>query len=248
MELFTTNDCFISYKYSYEFVSNYDFDELIFPHKYEFNNLSAFESHSSGMCSNKSSPLIKYNLYDYLVNLNKTLSVNLKEPISAFSFQHVLFLKNFTNDLYSLLSVNVSNKTLNYTFGSFERTFPVYYTNSEAHIKTLAKFKHLVLCLNKTLSNNAYLSPNWNRPFGFIFSHPGKTIFNTKYTISINQHYSFVSEPNTIFYMIPHNLGYYSHYRENTNYLIHYYFDEQSISMNDVILDLETYFHFVSLF
>lgn len=39
-ESVATNDCYASFKYDYEFVTNYDFDELILPRKYvPTNNL-----------------------------------------------------------------------------------------------------------------------------------------------------------------------------------------------------------------
>lgn len=95
-ELIATNDCFASFKYTHEFVTNYDFDEFILPRKLvPTSNLAdisrRYYSSSSSSCSNKSRGITyKYNLYEFVHNLVKKAGEN-NSKIAWLSFEHVMF-------------------------------------------------------------------------------------------------------------------------------------------------------------
>jgi hypothetical protein len=70
-ERLQTNDCLLRLKHEYQYVTNYDVDEIIFPRKKKFNRETSLK------CSlNESSMDIKpdqvqlYNIYDYTVGLD----------------------------------------------------------------------------------------------------------------------------------------------------------------------------------
>lgn len=96
LEKLCDNDCFLTFKYTHEFVTNYDFDEVIFPRKYTTNDLSFFDAPTSQDTFNCT--LVRsnfdtndYSLYSYVQKLKNKYGQN----VGCFQFEHVLFVDNF---------------------------------------------------------------------------------------------------------------------------------------------------------
>ena len=78
-EQFQSNDCLLKFKYEYEFVSNYDIDEVIFPRRFEWQQL--MHQHLSNVsCERNINKFIakfeasQYNVYDFVMDLSNTYS------------------------------------------------------------------------------------------------------------------------------------------------------------------------------
>jgi hypothetical protein len=245
MELFTTNDCFISYKYAYDYVSNYDFDELIFPRKHDRNSLEFLNSVS---CENHDSfSIADYNLYDFMSRLEKNVSSMVKKPLGGIFFSHVIFFKDNNQDFFHQLA-NISNSDQNaivsYKYNNLVKNFKVNPKESEKLIEKLLDTKEVVDCLDQKYALKTRLDSNWNRAYGMVSNKYGKTIFNTNNTIFINQHRDFLLEPNATFYELPLKFAFHSHYREN----LKGHFTKRVIPLSYFILDLEAYLYLSNLF
>jgi hypothetical protein len=84
-EKICTIDCFISNKYIYDYISNYDIDELIFPRR---DFLTPEENKiCSGVCFNKS-----FNISYSMVEYNQNLIGQYGENVSYFRFDNFLVL------------------------------------------------------------------------------------------------------------------------------------------------------------
>ena len=78
-EQFQSNDCLLKFKYDYEFVSNYDIDEVIFPRRFDWPRL--MEQHlNNESCEQNINKFItkfeasSYNIYDFVTDLSNTYS------------------------------------------------------------------------------------------------------------------------------------------------------------------------------
>jgi hypothetical protein len=71
----------------------------------------------------------------------------------------------------------------------------------------------------------------------------GKSIYNTEFTLSINQHFAFTNLNETTRQRIPIEMGYISHIRDD----IESFFAKQKCPLTYFIIDTE-YFKFISDF
>jgi hypothetical protein len=105
-ERMCSNDCFMHLKYEYEFTTNYDFDEFIFPRVYKPNYLKPFESSNCDKTGHLNEK--EYDIYEYTKSLKRYFG-----PFAAcYQFEHVLFLNSyepFINKLFEIKDL-IENK------------------------------------------------------------------------------------------------------------------------------------------
>jgi hypothetical protein len=87
-EKITTNDCFINFKYTHEYVTNYDFDELILPHDSAMGHLQAnygnMSATDTSVCQHKP---VDFDLYKHTVNL-----FNKNQAAAVLFLSHVVMV------------------------------------------------------------------------------------------------------------------------------------------------------------
>jgi hypothetical protein len=241
-ERINTNDCFFNYKYEYEYVSNYDFDEIILPRN--MNNMEKLT------CNNSLSTFqnINYNIYDYV---DKLFSSYGKFITSCLSFENVIFFPNnhhldvFLEDLknnqkypnsISYKWNGLNHKTINYLMNS---------NDDLKYSKNLFYNSYLYKCLQNHYQNlfKELIEDNWNNAIASVVnSRSGKSIFNTDNTEAVNQHFSSNSR-YSIIRKVPLNLGFTGHFREDISGFI----DNQIYPINFFIVDIEYYLFLISL-
>jgi len=241
-EMTATNDCFTNFKYEYEFVTNYDFDELIFPRKHPTYDVHA----ANRTCEEKSSSPtpIKYSIYDFATRMFE-IHKDLKQPVGAIHLEHMLFVDTVSNRFLNQLSKEFDN---NETSRLVE--FP--YETKRLNLKVLAKefdpkyvyqSRLLIKCLNKSMGDEDNLR-KWNRVYALWISvRHGKSIYNTNLSEFVNQHYAEMLSPGAKWIRIPLDQGFSSHFRDPVD---NNFFLGQNYSLRDHFrIDLE-YYHFLA--
>lgn len=233
-EKICTNDCLLNFKYEYEFATNYDFDEFIFPRKFPTNDLSHFKTTSS--CNNTSAvSLTGYNIYDYALKLTQKYG----NQIACFQFENVAFLTipesfSFINDFLNLPKRNIELKnsvtgdklTLRVSPKDFDKIYEIL------------DFEDMIKCLNKTIGQNEGIDSIWNMPFALLINNrDGKSLYNTNLTITFNQHHASHIETGARKFRVPMRDGYISHFREHFKSFL----ENQAYSFEHLYLDIEYY-------
>lgn len=227
LELLVSNDCYSGFRYTHEYVSNYDYDELILPTRRDANKLMP------GCGLNQTT---RYDMYAYIDQLAKNISGNSKK-IASFVFNQVLSLENVGLDFLDKLAI--ASK------GSIITENQLKFDIDGQFAGNLTAAKSLIDCLNRSIETKGKLASEFNRPFMVYNHYVGKSIFNTNYTLMINQHYTFETVPDAIEYYVPYNIGYYNHYRHSLN---GYYDFSKSIPIGKFLIDLENYSLMASLY
>jgi hypothetical protein len=232
-ERINTNDCYMHYRNEYEYVTNFDFDELFFPREYE----TRFGMNGTDYCLSKKRYKKKYNIYDYA----KRLFNSFEFKVASLSFDHVLFINVTDEFIDSVFEIKNKKHTLslkNNEGGSIN--FDIF-SQDKDYLNYLLNSKNIFNCLKSELMGNWSL---WNNVYATrMRNRDGKSIFNSEYTEAINQHFSSVLMPGTKKAYIPITDGYSSHYREITK---NFYFN-QHIPIKDFFIDLEYYLFLINL-
>ena len=97
-ERMNTNDCYMHYRYEYEYVTNYDFDELIFPREFDVKQIPLMYSNKT-KCSALELTHKNYDIYEYSTRLFKKFNSN--KP-SCLLFPHVLLVRINENFLIKI--------------------------------------------------------------------------------------------------------------------------------------------------
>lgn len=231
------NDCLTNFKYQYEFMTNYDFDEFIFPRKFKTTDYVRFDN-KTDKCESVKSNKYDYNIYDYAKRLVDKYGAN----AAIFDFQHVLFMENFNKNFLKNLFEN--EKTVEYQHKDKRLTFIVDDLSRDL-IETMKKQQGLVDCLNKSILERDLFDYRWNSPYGINFNFRlGKSLFVSELTELYNQHNADLLKENGLHVSIPRDQGYCNHYREDYDW----FFDYASNYHSDQIhFDLEFY-QFLSSF
>jgi hypothetical protein len=196
-------------KNEYEFATNFDFDEFIFPRFKETNDFTSFNGLN---CTNLEIEQQNqtYNIYDYAVRLKTKLGQN----TACFKFNHVVFLKETQQFLEKLRSFKKSDTVLRFQMGD---TFVDYSINNndESFISDINKFRDLVDCLNRSLVSNNVFSEKWDIPYATVMNmREGKSLYDTTLTYAINQHGASATDKSSCA-DVPIRLGYVSHFRDH---------------------------------
>jgi hypothetical protein len=176
-EKINTNACYLQHKYNYEFITNLDLDEIIFPRLNSLNeNMNVFDIIS------KTNDLSKYNMYDFTKQLIKNKGNN----IAFFLFPHSVYIGNFSQFLYLTKDFNKSSSQLIFP----KINFIIHVDNKQTdNILNAKKMIYIVLNETQKYINNHEIHDKYfdsivhNCPYRL-----GKSIYVTNNTITISQH------------------------------------------------------------
>ena len=240
-EKIASNDCLINFKYTHEFVTNYDFDELIIPHH---SNMGDMQVYFDNMSSSKASVCdhnpVKFNLYDHAVKM-----LNKHNDAAVLSLDHVM-MAPFSEDLNEFFS-NMERKIENYT--DFKESLTLTFKNTVFEIvnhgdivysKQLVKLYKTVNFINRNLVNKEKIVPNFNR--AVAFKNPtrlGKSLYNTNLCEMINVHNADIFAGLTA--VVPYRDSFASHFRDDYE---DFFKEPTTYSIRFIYIDVE-YYHFL---
>lgn len=228
-----TNDCLLNFKYQYQFGTNYDFDEFIFPRHLDSNNYDYF---LSGNFINRE---FNYNIYDYALRLMKKYGSNK----AYFQFENVAFLtfsknSSFIEKLFSNhknIEIIESGKTMSVQsdlFDIFRRSL------------NYSRLQDYITCLNQTIRQRNNVDSIWNMPYALLINYRlGKSIYNFEFASTFSQHDSQFVTPRSRKFTVPLSDGFTSHYREDFSEFLR----GQHLSFSHFKIDLEFYHYLASL-
>lgn len=238
-EIVTTNDCLTNFKYEYEFMSNYDFDEIIFPRVFATND---YQNRSSVATCNDDAlkkPL-DYNIYKFARRLVDQFGSN----VASFHFEHVLFLDNFDESFIDrLVAANGESKKVEYTYYKNQKKvkFTVNNEVDAAKIDFIKKNRELAKCLSEKINKSGKFDPLWNSAYAINFNNRlGKSLFVSNLTELFSQHITELVKPKSKMIRIPIDIGFCSHFRENIGFFFdHREFDLDFIFSSHFQFDIE---------
>lgn len=236
-----SNDCYSNFKYVYEYVGNYDFDEFIFPRNFSKNYFLNLTLNSKAKCRSvrevaQKQSQINYDLYSYIKKLQNVYGKN----IAYFQFENVLLLNEYPKIVKRILEIDqnlswiISSNTTNFTnllkyeINNTAISYKIDLKKDLNFLKSFKNFGYYIKCLNSSIRQNAYLNYKWNNLYGTVVNNrEGKSIFNTNFTESYNQHFADAVKPKTKRAKIPIDVGYVSHFRDEdhkvtSTYPVHY--------------------------
>jgi hypothetical protein len=240
-EKLASNDCYINYRYTHEFITNYDFDELIIPHAAHMGDLqvqfSDMNSSKTSICAHQPS---KFNLYEHAVRLLKQ-----NNQAAYLALDHVI-IAQFTSELTEFFST--MDRQLK-THTDLTTVLQVKYKNmvfeisngeEVAYAKQLVKLYNLANDMYQNyLSRDKYL--NFNR--AVAFRNPtrlGKSIYNTMRCEMINVHNADVYHGGRAV-DISSKDAFVSHFRDETDWFLE---QPNTYSIKFIYIDIE-YYHFI---
>ena len=239
-ERINTNDCFYHFKYQYEYVTNYDFDEVILP-----RSIKSFKGFN---CNNSINNFRKfnYNLYEFADELFSSYG---KFFTACLSFENVIFFpnNNFLDLFFDKLKSNQNYpKSINLKVSKDKSiNFKIKSISDLKYSKTLHNHSQLYKCLKnryEILFSNSVDELWKNGIASLINTRSGKSIFNTDNTESLNQHYS-TKGSLSIIRTVPFNKGFTGHFREDISGFI----NNQEVPINYFLVDLEYFLFLVSI-
>lgn len=249
-EMTATNDCFTNFKYEYQFVTNYDFDELLFPrNEFTFRldrphtEIKCQLTQSSSVFSNNQANFSFSdfsNIYDYAVRMFATNREE-ERPIGALHFQHVLMVDKvndeFLNSLSRELGENETSQVVPFIYEGKNLTFSV--KKNEYDHRAVEMSRQLIRCLNTNMGKEEILT-KWNRVFGIWISvRHGKSIYNTDFTEFVNQHYAELLSKSAKWINVPLDQGFSSHFRDPVDNS--FFLGQQYSLSSNFRIDLEYY-------
>jgi hypothetical protein len=261
------NDCYTSFEHVYEFVSYYDFDEIIYPRKASLNAYSSLVSNGetsceqSNICQLSSNLETTFDLYNYTKDLIKR-TYNSKEPLGSLYFTNAFYLeenyyvKKLISDLASILSdtgnlFKLNNKIQNISIHvKFTRNLGhTFIIKSEDydHIKKIHDSYIFMSCVydkfNSKLNNN--LDSTHKRFLYFITEKDhqlGKLIHITDNIFAIHTHFSLFKKGNAQKFYVDTNYGLLTHFRSDMFKKA----QERKSSILNLKIDLEYYLYILS--
>jgi hypothetical protein len=250
-EKINTNDCYLNFKYEYEYTSNYDIDEFVFPrldHTIDqinlFDSVRQTQNKTCNPIKINNSVLMKYDLYNYTKYLQNLLGGS---SVAYLQFYNTFMLLEFRNLLENILKYTTGNSI---QYPKDNRTDSLKITDSSKKlIKDFKQMIPLIDCLNETNKINMnimFYKSKWNNAYSLrSYSRLGKSIYVTESTQTVNVHGADNVSPGTSVKTVPLNYGFVSHFRDFLN--VGY---EASIKSDFDILkfDLEYYLFFSNLF
>lgn len=247
-ERLNTNDCFMHYKYEYEYVTTNDFDEIIFPRDY---NLGIVEQFKQLDCNNKSPVFNNQSLFTIpqnysIYNYAKKMFLKYGTSSSCLLFDHFIFTpldSNFFENVAKFVISEESSRLLTLTEGTGKKSFLQATSSDTEYMKYMLKMYNIFKCLKTSYMNNTVFELYWNNAFTIRDNRrEGKSIYNTDTTEGINQHFA----SNTLFgskvVRIPNHEGISSHFREDVGQ----FFSEQKQSIRNIRLDIEYYYFLIN--
>lgn len=238
-ELIATNECLASFKHTHKYVTNYDFDEFIFPRKFvPTRNLDEIARYISS-CPKNSQPennltsvktlnisTTRYSLYEYVTDLmTKYAERRGTKKIAWFHFEHMLFFDRVPNEFIANLErVYSMNATfplfLRFKYDKFMLQLRYESERDSDLARSVLDTQRDIQCINssqETTARQFVLHDKFNRVYGIWRDiRSGKSVFNTDYVELVNQHYGErKNDQEAIDIKVPLDEGFASHYRES---------------------------------
>lgn len=122
-EHITSNDCFIEMSQTYEFITLYDVDEMIFPRSLNLMKLNQQQNNfkcneTTYICSYK--PFMNNSMYDYLIGLVENYFTDDINKLASIYFKHAVYIQHadqirLLNSVKSILEkIKFQNKATKY--------------------------------------------------------------------------------------------------------------------------------------
>ncbi|CAF1133746.1 unnamed protein product [Brachionus calyciflorus] len=203
-ERMCTNNCLLESKYEYEYLTNYDFDEFVFPRNFMTNHVkqSDYDLENIDLTLNN-------NIMDYISKLNKKYGKN----ISYYAFENVLFLNEHAFLNKKIVNLEKNETSIEYKFPPCNLVYKFDSRNDSEWVNAVRKIQPYVSGLNETIKKSEILNYKLNNLVGSLVNNrDGKSIYNTNFTESLNQHFAWTTTKNSI--KVPIDFGYVSHFRD----------------------------------
>lgn len=248
-ELACTNDCYTNLRYDYDYITNFDFDEFLFPRKAKTN---AYRMHSTTNCLLNQTD---YDIYEYVSQLARDYG-----PDSAsFHFEHVVYLdkmdetfldnilkyeKESYNQSIELEYKQIGKESFIYDPDRYILTdFTIHSTDLDL-IEYIREGQDVVDCLNETIQTRRKINPSWNRVYGIhVNNRLGKSVFVSNLTELCDQHKPILVAENSQEINVEMSIGFSSHFREEIGGFIN---DFLQFPLNMFYFDLELYQFFAT--
>ena len=90
-QVVTSNDCYLSFKFNYDIVAYYDFDEIIYPRSFRFDD-SLSSTSCNTFCDSKNNRFKRADIYSFFMSLVHKKNIS-KAHVSSVEFTHALYIK-----------------------------------------------------------------------------------------------------------------------------------------------------------
>ena len=219
-EKMCTNDCYFKLRHSYAYLTNYDFDELLFPRHMPVDDFAPlFDARNTSSCLQPISSTVKYDIYTYAERLVAKYERGLwSRRVAALHFEHFLAMpiknENAKNDLEVHDIINEHGE-INFRLNGRLVTTSI---SSNADVSSVQMYKKLI-ALTQCLINNTRIKNFdrlWTSPFLLrVDGRYGKSLIVTDFTETLNQHGPDTIAPNSQFKFVSFEDGISSHYRKS---------------------------------
>jgi hypothetical protein len=255
----SANDCYSTFEHVFEFVSYYDFDEIIYPRSYQTSNY--FQEPESCLIKdfcksfNHSQNL---DLYKYIIDdiipkhTNYSLNIATIYFENAFYFQNNYHLAKLMTDINDLMTKNrllftqdsSSHVRLHFKFTENIGHYFIIFPKDLEYIHKLYETYNQISCIYEKIDKeiDSRFDSNFKRFFFLITTSEhqlGKAIFKTDNVQAIHTH--FTQYPLKARELVVKNtLGISTHFRNN-------YF-KNALELNSSILNFKIdieYFHYI---
>ena len=240
-EKMASNDCYLKYRYTHEFVTNYDFDEFIFPRHLPLDDYSPYLNKSCDQVQAEATTS-NHNMYEYARQLvakyqNNTSSSssssssdsNSGEKVAALLFPHYYALP--TNRSSDQVQLRTYHNERSVTFLLNHKKVFLFLGRRRSRRNATARiidrmqraFNLSVCLLRQGPSLSTRFDTSWTSPFLLHVSNRlGKSIYVSEHTEIINQHDTYAVMPGTQLVNVKARDGINSHYRDFglDNYLL----------------------------
>jgi hypothetical protein len=216
----------MSYKNVYQYLSNYDVDELIFPRLPETNhfNIAKIKEKNCVETHEKLTKRLKRPQSTMIDDFIETLVEKYGQNVSHFRFENFLVLEKYDIMLKKLKNNELEKVTINSTietllkYDSLDTSLSFTFRNKTdyEYLDSLKKLVIFTKCIKNELisSNSGLLKSIWLRLLASpVYVQPGKSIYNTDLIESLNQHATLRTKNGSTHVLVPHHVGYVSHFR-----------------------------------
>ena len=243
----SSNDCYTTFENVFEFVTYYDFDEIIFPRSKTFDQIS-FENLS---CKSRSFCQYmtefrkqKLNLYSYLKAIMQKQTNN-SENVASIYFENGFYLEpnyyveKLLNALKDLVRENSTSNTMKKLFLKLSHNDGHYFLIKKEdynHIKSLYDAYTNISCIHKKLDQS------FKRFIFFVtnIEHQlGKSVFYTNNVYAVHTHFPLVYKKDALELKVNKNDGILTHFRNN----FYKNANEYSSSIINLKIDAEYYMY-----
>jgi hypothetical protein len=251
-------------KYSYEFMVNYEIDELILPRIFLttfFQTMTLVPKNGDPGCRLEPKNLktqfnLDYNIYKYAKGLQREHGLN----NAYFYFINHQLVSN-SDDLYSEIKKAITEKRkfvdYNNTATSTYYRFSIPSQTDLQYLNQMTSIQGHVECINKTylskLVNAKRLDAKYTRYFASLNfnNRQGKSIFDTQLAEGVDQHIAVRKKSFARFYQVQPSIAFSSHLSSKDRSSQYMFFAKCPIlyeySIYDLKIDLEYLYFLLSI-